>query len=314
MSLAPIAFFAYKRPSQTLVSLESLSQCELAQDSKLFIFCDGAKNKDEDERVNEVRRIAAQKDWCGQVEIRHQERNRGLAKSLISGITELCERYGRVIVIEDDLVLSRGFLSYINLALDKYADKERVLQVSGHVFPFTRKNVVDSAFFLPVATCQGWGTWARAWNLFDEKASGQEEIFKNKNVRNDFDLDGAFIYSHLLKEQLNGNIDSWAIRWWLTFFRQSGLCLYPSRSLLKNIGIGGDDATHTKDQADFYNDPSWSIDRFEINLPGNVEADAKYFIKLKQYFALNIPGCHILRRLCKYVKISLKHYMAILFF
>jgi hypothetical protein len=281
----------------------------LAQDSKLFIFCDGAKNNDEEDRVKEVRRIAKQKNWCGQVEIRLQESNRGLARSLISGITEVCELYGRVIVIEDDLVLSHGFLSYMNTALNKYSDTERVLQVSGHVFPFSREKAEDCAFFMPVVTCQGWGTWARAWNFFDEKASGQEEIFKNRNMRNDFDLDGAFIFSHLLKEKLKGNLDSWAIIWWLSFFRHNGLCLYPSKSLVKNIGLGGDDATHTKDNTDFYNDPSWSIDRFEINLPSNIEVETENFIKLKQYLALNIPGCHILRRLGKYVKISLKHYM-----
>ena len=162
---------------------------------------------------------------------------------------------------------------------------------------------------MPVVTCQGWGTWARAWNLFDENASGQEEIFKNRSMRNNFDLDGAFIFSNLLEAKLNGDVDSWAILWWLSFFRNNGLCLYPSKSLVKNIGLGGNDATHTKDQTDFYNDPSWSIVRSEMNLPNNIEIETEYFVRFKQYLALNIPGCHILRRFSKYLKISLKYYM-----
>ncbi len=281
---APIAFFAYRRPIHAKASLESLSRCEGAEESELFIFSDGAKGEADRKSVEEVRKLIASRKWCGRVNIIERDRNLGLAASVISGVTELCERYGRVIVLEDDLVLSKYFLDYMNAALDRYEDEEKVMQVSGHMFP-VKIDIDDDAFFLPMATSWGWATWQRAWKGFDGEMKGYEELKKDAKLRKRFDLDGSYPYFEMCEAQKEGKIDSWAIRWYLSVFMHEGLTLLPVRSLLENIGFGPD-GTHTKNNDNFYGSASedFRVTRFPSEVRTSEEAfkELKRFLKKRQ--------------------------------
>ena len=238
MIYAPIAFFAYKRPEHTLKSLQSLSENPEASQSELFIFCDAPKQLEDWSAVNKVREVIRQEQWCKVVHIREQDNNLGLANSIITGVTELCDRFGRVIVIEDDLILSPYFLQYINSALDRYADEPRVMQISGYMFPIELKPETDS-IFLPFTTSWGWATWKRAWKFFDFEMLGYEIIKNDRKLRHKFDLSSSYPYFSMLETQRNGQLDSWAIRWYLSVFMKEGLTLYPVRSLVHNIGFDG---------------------------------------------------------------------------
>lgn len=238
MTLAPIAFFAYKRPEHTLRALEALSRCELAGESKLFIFCDGAKRPEDAEAVKKVREIAESRQWCGTVEVIKSEENRGLARSIISGVGKLCEEYGRVIVLEDDLIVSPYFLHYMNDALELYKDEERVMQISGFMFD-ARLEAATDAIFLPLPTSWGWGTWHRAWSKFDAGVSGYAELKKDRGLRKAFNLDGNADYFSMLKKCVSGQLDSWAIKWYLFVFMNNGLVLHPVQSLVINSGFDG---------------------------------------------------------------------------
>jgi hypothetical protein len=241
MELAPIAFFAYNRPDHTLKGLTSLAQCELADRSHLHIFCDGPKNVTEIEQISKVRKVANSKQWCAKVNIIASEKNMGLANSIISGASTLCEQYGRVIVIEDDLILAPGFLDYMNSALDKYEQAEEVVQISGYMFPVTLTADYD-AIFLPFTTTWGWATWWRAWRNFDPQMSGYEPLFQDKTLKYKFDLCDSYPYLDMLEQQLAGKIDSWGIRWYLSTFLRGGLTLHPLKSLVQNIGFDGSGA------------------------------------------------------------------------
>ncbi|MFH2008149.1 MAG: glycosyltransferase family 2 protein [bacterium] len=282
MSLAPIALFAYKRPEHVRRTLESLSRCTLAPQSRLFVYCDGPQSAADSEAVQGVHRVVEGSAWCGEVTVVKRARNRGLARSVIDGVTELCAAEGRVIVLEDDMLLSSGFLEYHNNALRRYAESERVLQISGHVFPFPPVSSAEDAFFMPLSTSQGWSTWARAWALFDPEITGWERLFYEPAVRRRFDLDGAYPYRSMLVDQLQGNVDSWAICWWWSFFVNNGLCLFPRRSLLVNIGFD-EQATHTTGGDRSYNDPDWSEGRSVQRLPRLVAVDDESFERLKWY-------------------------------
>jgi len=300
MQLAPIAFFAYKRPEHTLKALTALSECALAQTSVLYIFCDGPKREEDRINVAKVREVIASRQWCREVIVDPKTDNVGLANSVIDGVSKLCDKFGKVIVIEDDLIVSRGFLDYMNRALDLYSDYPQVMQISGHCFPFSSKPDAEAAFFMPISTSWGWATWKRAWNLFDPDAGGYRELAKNTTLRECFDLGGISPYSQMLLNQMSGKLDSWAIRWWWSFFRNNGLCLYPGKSLVKNIGFG-DEASNTISTDNYHDDPQWSSAGGIAIFPDRIEPNLAAFASLKAYFRASHPpegrGMKILRRI-----------------
>ena len=235
MNPAPIALFAYKRPDHTLRCLKALSRCGLASESVLYIFCDGAKGVSDRGDVERVRDLARSRKWCGDVRIILGERNRGLADSIISGVSMLCDEYGKAIVLEDDLVVSPFFLQYMNDALALYEKTEQVMQISGYMFDVDVKSNTD-AFFLPFTTSWGWATWARAWKHFDPSMADYHLLAKERDLRRRFNLDGAYDFYAMLTRQKEGKLDSWAIRWYLSVFITHGLVLYPRKSLVQNKG------------------------------------------------------------------------------
>lgn len=236
MSYSPIALFVYKRPEHTRRVLESLMQCPEFDDSPLYIFCDGAKKEEDKDKVIQAREVV--RSMVGaKAEIVESPTNRGLANSITSGVTSLCNKYGRVIVLEDDLVVAPQFLSFLNAALDKYQDESSVMQISGYMFPVPEFINKTEAVFLPFTTSWGWGTWKRAWDCFDAQASGWEILQTNKQMRLRFNLDGSFDYFNMLKMQMSGEIDSWAIRWYWSVFKKNGCVIFPPISYVTNIGF-----------------------------------------------------------------------------
>lgn len=241
---APIAYFAYKRPDHVIESLESLTRCHGAKSSHLIVFSDAPKRSEDTAGVEEVRKILRSKQWCGEVTIIEREKNYGCAKNIIEGVTEVCDKYGKVIVVEDDLILSQYFLNYMNDGLKKYENEERVMQVSAYMFPLALKSDTD-AMFLPLSTSWGWATWKRAWDKFDPDVKKYDLVKSDKKTLYKFDLEGSFPYSKMLDAQLNGEIDSWAIRFHYSMFIADGIALHPKKSLVSNIGFD-DSGTHCK--------------------------------------------------------------------
>jgi hypothetical protein len=172
--------------------------------------------------------------------VREQPKNLGLAKSIITGVTELAAAYGRVIVLEDDLVMAPGFLTYMNEALDRYEKDQQVMQVSGYMFPIERPKRLGQTFFCRVPTSWGWGTWARAWERFNSDSTRMVEFLRSHPDRREaFNLNGAYPYFDHLTLQAQGKLDVWGVRWYASMFTANGLCLYPGQSLVQNIGMDG---------------------------------------------------------------------------
>jgi GNT-I family len=235
--LAPIAVFVFKRPEHTRRTLESLVQNPEFTKSPLFVYCDGARNGVEAAQVEETRQLV--RDWPHPNKtIIERDRNWGLANSVITGVTDLCKRFGRVIVVEDDLVVSPVFLNYLNAALVRYADEPKVMQVSAHMFPMEIHAQTD-AVMLPFTTSWGWATWDRAWKQFDPTMSGYEKLRANSSLVLKFDLDGGYPAFKMLERQKEGKVDSWAIRWYLSVFLADGWVLFPKQTLVMNEGFDG---------------------------------------------------------------------------
>lgn len=239
----PIAIFCFNRLDHLVRTIDSLRENNLAQYSPIFIFSDAARNEVERESVDAVRSYIHTIEGFGSINIVHREFNYGLAKSIISGVTAVLRTFDSVIVLEDDMVSSPHFLTYMNEALGKYAQDDRVVCIHGYTYPCDTE--LPETFFLKGADCWGWGTWRRGWDLFCEDGKLLLEQIETKNLQYEFDYDGTFRYTKMLKDQITGKNNSWAILWYASAFLQGKLCLYPGRSLIHNIG-NDDSGTHSK--------------------------------------------------------------------
>jgi hypothetical protein len=235
---APVALFVYNRPSHTRLTVEALLANALANQTPLHVFSDAPKNEAADRAVTEVRSYIRSITGFESVTIIERETNFGLARSIIDGVTRLCEEYGHVIVMEDDLITSPNFLAYMNDALTRYEHEDRVMQVAGYMFPINLE-LVEDALFLPFTSSWGWATWKRAWRIFDATGAGYQRLMEDQSLRRRFDLKGKYGYFRMLESQLRGETDSWAIRWYLSVFLMNGLTLYPKKTLVSNFGFDG---------------------------------------------------------------------------
>ena len=238
MSHAPVALFVYNRPAHTRQTVEALLANTLAGETPLHVFSDAPKSDAARQSVESVRLYIRSIGGFKSVTIVERETNFGLARSIIDGVTSLCEQYGRVIVVEDDLITSPHFFSYMNNGLTRYEHEDRVMQIAGYMFP-VRLRLDEDALFLPFTSSWGWATWERAWRHFDASGSGHRRLVEDRSLRRAFDLNGKYGYFKMLESQLRGETDSWAIRWYLSVFLMNGLTLYPKKTLVKNCGFDG---------------------------------------------------------------------------
>ena len=234
MNLSPIILFVYNRLYHTEQVINSLKNNTLADKSDLYIYADGPKSEDDSIKVQEVRAYLKTIDGFKNIHIQLQETNLGLAKSITKGVTEIVNKFNKVIVLEDDIVTSPYFLPYMNDALHYYEDKEDVASIHGYIYPVTQK--VPQAFFLKGADCWGWATWKRAWDLFEPNGQILLDQIIEKGLEREFDFDRSYPYVQMLKDQVADLNNSWAIRWYASTFLKNKLTLYPGHSLVQNIG------------------------------------------------------------------------------
>lgn len=285
MSLAPIVLFTFNRLDHTKKTIDALKENILAKESELFIFSDGARNSEEYIKVKSVRKYLKSIDGFKKINIIEAEKNRGLAKSVISGVTDIINKYGKVIVLEDDLVTSKYFLKYMNEALNIFKEREDIWSISGYGpninIPTDYK---DDIYITKRGSSWGWATWKDRWELVDWKVSDYNIFKSNREMIQEFNLSGKDL-APMLDDQIDGRIDSWAIRWVYSQFRNNMYTVYPIKSLVKNIGndLSG---THTTTTTHF----NVKLGEKEINLNKNIKYNKginKYF---KEFYDSNFSG------------------------
>ena len=236
-SYTPIVLFCYNRIYHLCQTVEALKKNELADQSDLIIYSDGPKNLTDQPKVDAVRKYIRTIEGFQNVKIIESFKNRGLGNSIIAGVTKTVDKYDRVIVLEDDLVTSPFFLRYMNDALDLYKNEENVISIHGYIYPVSER--LPTTFFLRGADCLGWATWKRGWDLFEEDGQRLLNELEKKNLTKLFDFNGAYRYTRMLKKQIAGKVNSWAIRWYASAFLRERLNLYPVTSLVRHIGNDG---------------------------------------------------------------------------
>ena len=235
--LAPIILFVYNRLDHTKFTIEALQKNTLAKDSELFIYSDAAKSKDSEQEVSNVREYIKNIDGFKSIRIIEREKNFGLANSIIDGVDKVINKYGKAIVLEDDIVTSPKFLQFMNNALEFYSDNKGIMSISGYMYPCEipysyKKDILLFNRF----SSWGWGMWSDRWNLINFDITENDKIFHDKNLQKQFNVGGEDLYNMLLL-QLQGKINSWAIRTALTSALHNMVTVYPIKSLVKNIGF-----------------------------------------------------------------------------
>lgn len=226
----------------------SLLENAEAATTPLLVYCDGARRPDDFGAVAAVRDYVESIRGFASITRVYRPENLGLARSVVDAVTWTLKAHDRVIVLEDDLVVSRHFLRFMNEGLASYAEDQRVASIHGYCFPSDQR--LPQSFFLRGADCWGWATWRRAWQVWQPDGAALLRELRERGLTHNFDLDGAFPYTRMLREQIAGRNDSWAIRWHAACYLADMLTLYPGRSLVHNIGNDAS-GTHSGASTDF---------------------------------------------------------------
>lgn len=237
MSYAPILLFVYNRPQHTQMVIQSLQQNSLAKESELFIYSDAAKSEEAQPAVDDVRKLIHSINGFAGVTIIERGKNWGLANNIIDGVSTRVKEYGRVIVLEDDLVVAPHFLRFMNDALEMYKNEPKV----GHIqaCEFFEDPTLPDTFLIKWTGSWGWATWERAWNLFNPDGKTLLKELEERKLTKMFDFNNSYGFTRMLRKQIVGKNNSWAIRWNASLFLNDVLSLNVGKSLVQNAGFDG---------------------------------------------------------------------------
>ncbi len=274
--------FAYNRPVHLARTLASLRHNPLAARSELWVFADGPRHAQDQAAVAAVRQVLAETNGFARMEIVLREKNRGLAQSVIAGVSDVMARYGRAIVLEDDLIFAPNFLDFMNDALRTYARQPRVFSVSGYTYPIAfPADFRHDVCLLPRASSWGWATWADRWAKADWDVPSFEALRQSPRDCRLLAQGGDDLLPMLVRQQ-RGEIDSWAVRWSYTHFLHRAYGLYPVRSKVANVGHDHS-GTHTPARRRY----AVSIRVAPYRLPNQVPADPRVLAQLRRFFRLS---------------------------
>jgi hypothetical protein len=234
---SPIVMFTYNRPDHTRRVVESLRGNPEAKSCLLRIYSDGAREEADLPKVLEVREYLSTLTGFGEIAVVERERNFGLASNIIDGVGQMLHSFGTAIVVEDDILVAPCFLGYMNSGLEIYRHDHKVASIHGYNYPLGF--LPFRTYFLRGADCWGWATWSRAWARFEADGKKLLSALLDRGLQRKFDFDGSYPYTEMLRDQIAGKNQSWAVRWYASAFVNDMYTLYPARSLVDNIGFDG---------------------------------------------------------------------------
>ena len=279
--LAPIVVFVYNRVDYTRLTIEALKNNKLSQDSDLYIYsdtCKGLLSQD----IIKVRKYIETIDGFKNITIIKRKEHYGLSKSIINGVTEVVGKFGRVIVLEDDLVTSEYFLSYMNDALNFYKNEESVMHIAGYVHPI-KSNGLNDTYFIKPASCWGWATWDRAWGNFKKDSEYYLRVFDSKMIK-DFNLNNTHKHFNQIKENKLGKMNTWAVFWYASVYLNDGLSLHPRHSFVKNIGHNTDNSTNCRSTSDYDVDLINDYNSNNFNFTKKIKEDKEARRRFESFF------------------------------
>lgn len=301
MKLAPIILFVYNRPSHTRQVIKALLNNPLAKESEIFIYSDAPKNQEAQGKVKEVREYIHSIIGFKNIMIIERERNFGLADNIIDGVTNVVNQYEKIIVLEDDIVVSHVFLEYMNNSLNHYEKESRVWSISAWNYPLDPNPIQEDTFFWRIPHCWGWATWKDRWQYFKRDIQWVEKNFTKKDIYQ-INLEGVMdFWEHFLLNK-QGKIKTWAIFWYLMAYKHNALTLMPKFSYIKQIGFDGT-GVHCGEDQTMANSIIW--DKYPIAYPQE-NCEKKENLRILQIFYKKIKRTLIRRVIDKIQKIKIK--------
>lgn len=274
-----IALFVYNRPGHTEKVLNGLKKNNI---DKLYIFADGAKIKDDKNKICQVSDLIESINWC-ETEIVESEKNKGLANSIVDGVNYILKKHERIIVLEDDCVPSEDFICFMNACFDKYEKNKQIMNITGYTPPIKiPPDYPYDIYFSYRSSSWGWGTWKRAWQYFDRNPAIFQEMDSSKSLRYKVDRAGKDLYP-MLKSQIEGNLDSWAVFWSINIIKNDGLCINPVESRIINMGHDGTGAHCPKNER--YDVAIKTKSYEKIIFPNNAQPDGRIVNRYKDFMS-----------------------------
>lgn len=295
MELAPVIVFAYNRPEHLRRTIEALAKNVYASESELYIYCDGPKAEATEEcksRIAQTREVAHAAEGFKNIHIACADQNKGLANSIIDGVTEVIAKHGRVIVLEDDLLTSPYFLKYMNEGLDNYAFYPAVFTISANRPPLHKMQIPPSyeydAFVSLRPFSTGWATWKDKWQLVDWSLDYLNDLLHHPYQIRSFNRGGEDL-TDMLCLQRDHRIDSWAIRYTYAHFAQHAVAILPCVPYVDNIGFDGSGIHSWVSKSDFRNDVS--LAPANPRWPEAIYEDERIINAFYSYYCgLNLPS------------------------
>jgi hypothetical protein len=286
-NLSPVILIVYNRPEHTKKTIEALKINTLASKSMLYIYSDGSSY---DEKVKEVRKYIHTVEGFREVHIVERKENIGLANNIIEAATEVINKYGKVILVEDDLVSSPYFLKFMNDGLEKYKDNHKVGSVSGFMFPKTTMQIPDlyeyEVFFSLRPSSWGWATWKDKWGQIDWRVEDFNRFKRNLVERYRFNKGGGDL-SRMLQAQMQGSINSWAIRWSYNFYKRGWVSVYPTVSFIDNQGNDNSGVHSKASNKDKYGNKELNMNS-NIKFPDEIFLDREILKRFKRVYSKNM--------------------------
>lgn len=276
---SPIVLFCYNRLYHLQDVIDSIKKNSLAKESKLYIFSDNFKNEGDKDAVLAVRKYLKTITGFKSVHIFESQLNKGLTQSIIDGVSEVICKYGKIIVLEDDCVVSPYFLDYMNSALDKYQDDDAVMHINGYI-PNIDSSMLNETFFISHMFCWGWGTWKQSWDCYEKNPKKLRSLFNNK-MKKKFNFNGHYdVFSQIIQND-KGKIDTWAVFWGAIVFLKESFCLTPKTPLVQNIGTDSSGTNFTfstnKYDVDLHQEPITSF-------PEKIEESHDAYLALVSFY------------------------------
>lgn len=288
---APVVIFTYNRLEHTKKTIEALKNNLYAKNTDVYIYSDAPKKIENEEEVNKVRSYLKTVQGFNIVKIIERTENWGLAKNIMDGVTSIVNQYGKVIVLEDDIVTSKYFLKYMNDSLILYESSPEVMEISGYSYPMKKKNLPQTVL-LHFGDCWGWATWKRSWDLFERNPSKLIKDFTKKDIYH-FNLENSYDFWKQVINNEKGVLFTWAIFWTATIYLNNGYLLYPRDSLVRNIGFDGSGDHKSKNSVYLVNTEDYEVTEF----PKIIEENTLARNYLKEFFKKQNPS--LLKRIIK---------------
>ncbi len=283
MEYSPVILFVYNRPRHTRRTIKALVKNHGSDKTDLIVFSDAAKSEKDNNAVESVRKLLKKISGFKSVSVVLRPCNYACRRNMVEGITLVSKKYSQFIVMEDDTLPGPYFLDFMNKALKIYKDNKKVWHIAGWNYPIKTSDMADT-FLCQLMNCWGWATWSDRWSNFQMDPDKLISEFSNDDIdKFDLNIPSGGFWGQVLAHKAGTLPEAWDIYWYATIFRRNGLCLSPSKSLVKSIGNDGSGFNHS--DVSIYNIPlpKHRVTNFEVNDYSNKEG----LSRVRQFIQVN---------------------------